>query len=190
MGNKSQQRYNGIHYLGVYIKLAIIFSLALFTSLAQARFCTTSENLVCGMAPVCSSDYTVACSDGTSQKFSSVTGPLGLGKGAYPKVKKWTLEQGLMEKKINKDLFFFYDSSERPDARYCVTTLINSEKTGLGKQAELHNVYVNCFTDKSRQKLYKLVTREEVNSDLETTGYRNINTDKTAKVQYYRYAND
>ena len=172
------------------MKLAIMFSLALFTSLAQARFCTTSENLICGMAPVCSSDYTVECSDGTSKKFSFLTGPLGLGKGAYPKAKKWALEQGLMEKKIGKNLFFFYDSSERPDARYCVSTLISSEKTGLDKKVELHNIYVNCFTDKSRQKLYKLVSREEIDADLETAGYRNINMDKTAKVQYYRYAND
>ena len=64
------------------MKLSIISSLILLTSLAQARFCTTSENLICGMAPVCSSTYVVECNDGSSQKFEGITGPLGWGKGA------------------------------------------------------------------------------------------------------------
>ena len=172
------------------MKLAILSSLILFTSLAQALICTTSEKLVCGMAPICTSEYTVNCSDGSSKSFSGITGPLGWGKGAYPQAKKWTVAQGLMEKKLNKGTIFFYDSSERADARYCITQLITSEKTGLDGKVELHNIYVNCLSDSTKSKLFKLVTKEEIDANLESEGYRNVTADKTAKTQYYRYMAD
>ncbi len=172
------------------MKLAILSSFILFTSLVQARICTTTENLICGMAPVCESKYTVNCSDGSSKSFSGITGPLGWGKGAYPKVKKWTVAEGLMEKKLDKGPIFFYDHSERADARYCITTLVKSENAGLEGKVTLHNIYVNCLSDSAKPKLFKLVTKEEIEASLENAGYRNITTDKTAKIQYYRYAAD
>lgn len=172
------------------MKLAIISSFILFTSLVQARICTTSEHLTCGIAPICTSEYTVNCSDGSSKSFGGITGPLGWGKGAYPKVKKWAAAEGLMEKKLNDGKIFFYDSSERADARYCITTLVNSQKTGLDGKVVLHNIYVNCLSDAAKTKLFNLVTKEEIDSNLESAGYRNITTDKAAKIQYYRYAAD
>lgn len=172
------------------MKSAIISSFILFTSLVQARICTTSEHLVCGFAPVCSSEYTVNCSDGSSSTFYGITGPLGWGKGAYPQLKKWAIAEGLMEKKLDKGMILFYDRSEGADARYCTTTLINSQKTGLDGKVVLHNIYVNCLSDSAKTKLIQLVTTESVADSLESAGYINITKDKTAKIQYYRYAAD
>ncbi|GEM_PF-5742362 len=173
------------------MKLATLSSFVLFTSLVQARVCTTSENLTCGIAPICMSEYKVSCSDGSSKSFSAITGPLGLGKGAYPEAKKWAVSEGLTEKKFDKRLTFFIDSSERPDARYCVTELFNSQKSGIdGKTVLLHNIYVTCPSDSTKSKLAKLVTREAVQADLENMGYKNITSDKDAKIQIYRHSAD
>jgi hypothetical protein len=172
------------------MKLATLFSFVLFTSLVQARVCTTSESLTCGMAPICTSGYTIYCSDNTSKSFSGITGPLGWGKGAYPKVKKWAAAEGLNEKQLPKGKIFLYDNSERPDARYCISQLITSEKTGIDGTIELHTIYVTCLSDSAKSKIYKLVTKEEVAAELENSGYKNITKDKTAKTQYYRYAAD
>lgn len=173
------------------MKLAALFSFFLFTSLVQARVCTTSETLICGIAPICTSTYTIQCSDGTSKSFNGVTGPLGLGRGAYPQVKKWADEQGLAERKADKGLIFFYDRSEKPDARYCLTQLMTSTKTGInGSQGELHDIYVLCPHDSASSKLLKLVKKEDVEADLLSKGYRNFTSNKYAKTQYYRYTAD
>lgn len=173
------------------MKLFILSSFILFTSLAQARFCTTNETLTCGMTPVCSSVYNITCSDGSSKSFGGLTGPLGWGKGAYPKVKKWAQEQGLTEKTLKNGWIYLYDSSERPDARYCTSRLLNSEKIGInGDKGEMHNIVVECLNDSANTKIYKLVTKEEVNSRLESVGYKNTTPDKSAKIQHYRYAAD
>ncbi len=173
------------------MKSAFLSSFILFTSLVQARICTTAEKLVCGFAPVCSSEYTINCSDGSSKIFYGVTGPLGWGKGAYPQVSKWANAEGLMEKKFNNNgMILFYDTSEPSDASYCTTTLLNSEKTDLDGKILLHNIYVNCPSDSAKTKLIRLVTTETVAASLESEGYLNITKNKTAKIQYYRYTAD
>lgn len=115
---------------------------------------------------------------------------MGWGKGAYPQLKKWAIAEGLMEKKLDEGMILFYDRSEGADARYCTTTLINSQKTGLDGKVVLHNIYVNCLSDSAKTKLIQLVTTESVADSLESAGYINITKDKTAKIQYYRYAAD